>query len=177
MKCLHLRRLFLALCMLTLLAACGRESPTNIHPITATMTKDTAGAPQLKVVLTVDSAAFAMGGAVKDFLKSLVGVDALSQVSSIRFVVNERLVDRYGRESITPTASYEIATSDAKQMNFDGITTFAVLNFARNMTIMHPAARQDIEAFCGSENGKYVQPFCETAREANFTSESTETAR
>lgn len=146
-----------------ILAACDQHPAPQARPVAAQLTVGVDSHREVQVTLNVNDAAFGMGHAVEEFLAEFTRTGAARQVTAVKFIGNESLVDKYGRESAAPTVSYRITSSDALKIDFEHVTTFDVMNLAQDVTIMHPAAASDIEAFCAGEKAKYTQGFCDAA--------------
>lgn len=148
------------------LVGCGGEasSPQTIKDLSSAITnvEQTADGKQITISIKQDSI-FQGGNTTKAILEGLIQNFKSLPFENVVVVMNEVLLDQYGRQSVEPIVSLDYPRSEIEKINFSHVVGWNILNISEPKRLgsysMHIIGQE-----CQDENNaKYAAVFCRAA--------------
>ncbi|WP_035468993.1 hypothetical protein [Trinickia symbiotica] len=153
-----------ALLFCSVFAGCSEETPKSIQDISPSITKVDQSTDGKTITVTIKQDSIFQGGnTTKDVLAGIMQHFKSLPFDKVDVVMNEVLVDQYGRQSVEPIVGLDFPRSEMEKIDFQNVVGWNILNISTPHRIGNQSAHI-IETECSEENNaKYAATFCNNA--------------
>jgi|GEM_PF-3820381 len=149
-----------------IVGGCGGEggAPKNIQDITSAITNVEQSEDGKQIIITIKQDSIFQGGnATKTVLQGLLQNFKSLPFENVMVVMNEVLVDQYGRQSVEPIVSLAYPRTEIEKIDFKNVVGWNILNISQPKRLGRYSAHIIGKECQDENNAKYASVFCRAA--------------
>lgn len=137
------------------------EPPKSIQDISSAITKVEQSPDNKKITVTIKQDSIFQGGnATKDVLNGIMSNFKSLPFDNVEVIMDEVLVDKYGKEFIEPIISLNFPRSEIERIDFKNVVGWNILNISTPHRIGTISAHIVAQECAEENNAKYASEFC-----------------
>jgi len=160
------RSLILTISILTVcfaISACSDpEPPKSIQDINSSITSVKQSPDGKTLTITIKQGSIFDGaGKSKEVLEGIMKNFNYLTFDNIEIIMDEILIDQYGKESVVPIVQLNFPRSEIEKINFTNVVGWNILNISTPQIMSGSLSTQILKQECSEENNaKYASIFC-----------------